>query len=147
MDHLETLDIAAVARLSGLPASTLRYYEEKGLIRSVGRQGLRRLFNGNILQTLALITLGQRAGFSLEEIGAMLTPEGPGIDRDLLREKADELDRRIRELTAMRNGLRHAAACPQENHLDCPKFLRILKVSSKMTRRPAAGAIGREIRF
>ena len=143
MEHLETLDIAAVARLSGLPASTLRYYEEKGLIRSVGRQGLRRLFNGDILQTLALITLGQRAGFSLQEIGRMLTPEGPGIDRALLRDKANTLDRQIRELTAMRDGLRHAADCPEENHLDCPKFLRLLKVSSAPSRRRKDKSAGR----
>ena len=39
------LDIAAVAQQSGVPASALRYYEEKGLIASVGRRGLRRLFD------------------------------------------------------------------------------------------------------
>ena len=39
------LDIAEVARRTGVPASTLRYYEEKGLITSTGRRGLRRLFD------------------------------------------------------------------------------------------------------
>ena len=49
------MDIAEVARRSGLPASTLRYYEERGLISSVGRQGLRRLFHPTVLERLALI--------------------------------------------------------------------------------------------
>ena len=51
------MDIAEVAKRSGVPASTLRYYEEKGLIASVGRQGLRRVFTPNVLNQLALIAL------------------------------------------------------------------------------------------
>ena len=42
------LDIVAVAQQSGVPASALRYYEEKGLIASVGRRGLRRLFDAGV---------------------------------------------------------------------------------------------------
>jgi DNA-binding transcriptional MerR regulator len=43
------LDIAEVAQRSGIPASTLRFYEEKGLIASSGRRGLRRLFDAGVL--------------------------------------------------------------------------------------------------
>jgi DNA-binding transcriptional MerR regulator len=60
------MDIAEVARRSGLPASTLRFYDETGLIRSVGRKGLRRLFEPAVLERLSLIALGRNAGFSLE---------------------------------------------------------------------------------
>lgn len=125
------MDIAEVAKASGLPASTLRFYEEKGIIQSNGRNGLRRLFSANVLERLALISLGRKVGFSLDEIGVMFTPEGPDINRALLLAKADELDRKIRELTAMRNGLRHAAACKAPNHFECPKFLRLLRVAGK----------------
>lgn len=124
------MDIGEVAKTCGLPASTLRFYEEKGLIGSIGRQGLRRVFAPNVIQRLALITLGRNAGFSLDEIGAMFTPEGPSIDRDLLTTKADELDNKIKELTAMRDGLRHAAKCPAPSHLECPKFKRLLQLAS-----------------
>lgn len=124
------MDISEVAKTTGLPASTLRYYEEKGLIRSTGRKGIRRTFNPNVLQKLGLISLGQGAGLSLDEIGAMFTPEGPEIDRELLLNKADELDDRIKQLEAMRNGLRHAAACPAPNHFECPKFLRLVRAAS-----------------
>ena len=68
------MDIADVARRSGVPASTLRYYEKRGLIPSVGPQGSRRQFAPRVLDQLALIALGQAAGLSLDEIRSMLTP-------------------------------------------------------------------------
>ena len=125
------LDIAEVARLSGTPASTLRYYEEKGLIVSVGRRGLRRLFGPDVLQRLAFIALGQAGGFKLDEIARMFAPGGqPEIDRELLQAQADQLQRRIDRLAAMRDGLRHAARCPETNHLDCPVFQRLLRAAA-----------------
>ncbi|ETD54036.1 hypothetical protein X778_09515, partial [Pseudomonas aeruginosa VRFPA07] len=68
---MRQLDIGEVARRSGVPASTLRYYEEKGLIASSGRHGLRRLFDAGVLERLALIGLGRAAGLSLDEIAGM----------------------------------------------------------------------------
>lgn len=125
------MDITAVSKASGLPASTLRFYEEKGLIRSHGRKGLRRLFDANILERLALISLGRGAGFSLDEMCAMFTSQGAKINRALLSAKADELDKKIKELTSMRDGLRHAANCTAPNHFECPKFLRLLRIAGK----------------
>jgi DNA-binding transcriptional MerR regulator len=122
------MDIAEVARRAGVPASTLRYYEEKGLIASHGRRGLRRQYSAAVLDRLSLIALGQAAGFSLDEIALMFATDG--IDRRMLAAKADELDQTIRRMTAMRNGLRHAAACPARNHSECPTFKRLLKVAS-----------------
>ncbi len=58
------LDITEVAGRSGVPASTLRFYEEKRLIASVGRRGQRRVFDTDVLQRLALIALGRATGFS-----------------------------------------------------------------------------------
>ncbi|MEO8021928.1 helix-turn-helix domain-containing protein [Polaromonas sp.] len=124
------MDIAEVAKKSGLPASALRYYEEKGLITSVGRQGLRRTFSPGVLDQLALIALGQAAGFSLGDIGAMFSPDGKAsINRQSLSAKADELDQTIRRLKAMRNGLRHAAVCPAPSHAECPTFQRLLRAA------------------
>jgi DNA-binding transcriptional MerR regulator len=131
------MDIAEVAKVSGLPASTLRFYEEKGLIHSNGRNGLRRIFSDNVVERLALISLGRSAGFSLDEIGKMFTSEGPEINRSLLLAKADELDKQINELVSMRDGLRHAAACKAPSHFECPKFLRLLRIAGKKrVRRP-----------
>ena len=121
------MDIAEVARRSGFPASTLRFYEEKGLIASNGRKGLRRTFAPGVLERLALIALGRAAGFSLDDIARMFAPDGrPRIDRTALAAKARELDRTIRRMTAMRDGLKHAAACPAPSHLECPTFRRLI---------------------
>jgi DNA-binding transcriptional MerR regulator len=125
------LDIAEVARRSGIPASTLRFYEEKGLIASIGRRGLRRLFNPGVLDRLALISLGGAAGFSLDEIARMFAPDGrPRIDRRMLAAKAREVDGMIRKLSAMRDGLRHAAVCPAPSHMECPTFRRLLAAAA-----------------
>ena len=125
------MDISEVAQRSGLPASTLRFYEEKRLIASAGRQGLRRLYAPGVLERLALIALGRSAGFSLDEIARMFSPDGrPRIDRQLLADKAEELDGTIRKLSAMRDGLRHAAVCSAPSHMECPKFRRLLGVAA-----------------
>ena len=125
------LDINEVAKQSGVPASTLRFYEEKGLVHPVGRRGLRRLFDRNVLDRLALIALGRSAGFSLDEIARMFAPDGrPKIDRRVLASKADELDTAIRKMSAMRDGLRHAAVCPAPSHLECPTFRRLLGIAA-----------------
>ena len=131
------MDITEVSRRSGVPASTLRFYEEKGLIASIGRRGLHRLFDPGVLERLALITLGRSVGFTLDEIARMFGADGrPRIDRRLLAAKADELDRVIRRLSTMRRSLRHAAACPAPSHMECPTFRRLLRAA-------AAGAIER----
>ena len=129
---MSDLDIAQVAKRSGVPASTLRFYEEKGLIASIGRRGLKRLFDPSVLERLALIALGRAAGFSLDEIGRMFAPDGgPRIDRGRLVAKADELDLTIRRLTAMRDGLRHAADCKAPSHAECPHFRRIVRLAGE----------------
>ena len=130
------MDITEVARRSGVPASTLRFYEEKGLIASIGRRGLHRVFDPGVLERLALIAIGRCAGFSLDEMAVMFAPDGqPRIDRKMLAAKAEELDRNIRKLTEMRDGLRHAAACRAPSHMECPTFRRILRAA-------ASGALG-----
>jgi DNA-binding transcriptional MerR regulator len=133
---MRDIDISEVARLSGVRASALRHYEEKGLIASIGRRGLRRLYDAEVLDRLALIAVGQAAGFSLDEIAGMFGPNGPRIDRQMLRDKADQLDTTIRKLGAIRDGLRHAAACPVPSHMECPTFRRILR--GAISRGPAA---------
>lgn len=125
------MDISEVAKRTGVPASALRYYEKKGLIASLGREGERRRFAAGVLDQLALISLGQTAGLSLDEIRSMLLPGGtPNIDRPLLLAKAEEIDALIKRLRAVSNGLRHAAACPAPSHAECPSFQKLLKAAA-----------------
>lgn len=144
---MRELDIGEVARRSGASASTLRFYEQKGLIRSHGRHGLRRQYPAGVLDRLALIALGQAAGFSLDEIRRMFAVDGrPKIDRTMLANKADELDDTIRRLLAMRNGLRHAARCPAPSHLECPTFRRLMSAATTGGLPAARGPAGRRRR-
>ena len=94
------------------------------------------MFDPGVLERLALIAVGRSAGFSLDEIALMFGPEGgPRIDRKMLADKADELDRTIRKLSAMRDGLRHAADCPAPSPMECPTFRRLVRAA-------ASGAMG-----
>lgn len=125
------MDISEVAKRAGVPASTLRFYEKRGLIASVGPQGMRRRFLPTVLDQLALIALGQAAGLSLDEIQSMLSPSGEAvIDRRKLAAKADEIDATVKQLRAMSRGLRHAAACRAPSHAECPTFQGLLKAAA-----------------
>lgn len=138
------MDIAEVARRSGVPAYTLRYYEERGLISSIGRRGLRRDFEPAVLKRLALIVTARSAGFSISEIGVLIGQDGrPKLDREKLAAKADELDTTIDRLTTLRDELRRAATCPASSHLECPNFLRRLdEVSTESKKRRQAKVPG-----
>jgi DNA-binding transcriptional MerR regulator len=127
-----SINISQLSKKSGIPASTLRYYEEKNLIKSIGRNGLKRVFDTYVLEQLAFIALGQRAGFSLEQIKSMLTTKGKfEVNREKLREKADEIATHVKQLTAVQRCLEHASECSAETHSECDKFQKLLRVASK----------------
>lgn len=132
INKLNAIDISQLSKKSGIPASTLRYYEEKKLIRSIGRNGLKRLFDTYVFEQLEFIALGQRAGFSLEDIQSMLTTKGEfEVNREKLKEKADEIGENVKQLTAIKRCLEHAAKCSAERHSECPKFQKLLRVAGK----------------
>lgn len=132
---MKMMDIGEVAKRAGVPPSTLRYYEEIGLIRSFGRLGLRRQFDSDVLSKLALIGLGRTAGFSLIEIAAMFGRDGQlDLPRDELRAKADDLQRQMAKLRILRDTLRHVADCKAPSHLECPTFRKLMKAASRTTK-------------
>ncbi|CAH9053803.1 HTH-type transcriptional regulator CueR [Pseudoalteromonas holothuriae] len=130
-DKLE-ITIRQVAKQTGLPSSTIRYYEELGLIRSIGRKGITRVFHTKVIEQLALVALARYAGFTLDEIAHMFSSSGEvTIDRSQLIEKADLLDKKIKQFEAMRDGLKHVAKCPEQNQLDCPKFQSLVSKAAR----------------
>lgn len=138
------LDIGEVVECTGVPPSTLRYYEEIGLIRSLGRHGLRRQYDHDVLLKLSLIGLGKAAGFSLPEIAGMFgRDDRPDIPRAQLHARAEELERQIIDLRMLRDVLRHVADCPAPSHLECPSFRKLLTSATHKTAsrapKPAAG--------
>lgn len=129
---MDFLDIGEVSKMTGVRPSALRYYEELGLIASVARTGLRRQFPSVVLLQLKLIAMGKSAGFSLEEIADMFGTNGmPNLSRALLLQRADNIDRQLHELTAMRDTLRHVAHCPAPSHMECPTFRRLVELAGK----------------
>lgn len=134
---MKFIDIGEVARESGLPPSALRYYEEVELISPASRRGLRRQFPANVLQ-LKLIAMGKLAGFSLHEIAGMFGPDGkPDLPRARLRARADKIDRQLRELTVLRDTLRHVADCRAPSHMECPTFRRLVEAKGRHSAVPA----------
>lgn len=137
---MKFLDIGEVCARSGNSASALRYYEEVGLISSVSRRGLRRQFPPEVLLQLKVIALAKSAGFSLAEISAMFGRDGlPDLPRDVVRKRADEIDRQIGELSALRDTLRHMADCPAPSHMECPTFRRLVSEAGDPQRRREPG--------
>lgn len=140
------LDIGELAARTGLRASTLRYYDEIGLITSVGRRGLRRQFEPETIRRLGLIALGKAAGFSLSEIAAMFSADGAcAVPREALHARADEVERQIQELMLLRDMIRHVAECPAPSHLECPRFRKLLRIAGRFVnteegKRPGAVA-------
>ncbi|MBB6345106.1 MerR family transcriptional regulator [Nonomuraea muscovyensis] len=122
------LDIGEVARRSGLAPSALRFYERKGLIAPVARNGLRRAYLPDTLDRLALITCARDAGFALAEIGRFLAA-GPG-DTELrarMAVKEREVDELVSRLTRLRDSLRHALVCDHDPFVECSEFKRAVR--------------------
>lgn len=126
------MDIGDVSKKSGISTSTLRFYEEKGLIASTDRKGLRRQYHSSILEKLALITLAKQAGFKLEELSELFKNQKKiQLDKIQLKKKANEIDRKIKQMEAVRDGLIHAGECKAPSHLECPTFQRLLSLATK----------------
>ena len=127
------LDIAEVAERSGVSTSGLRYYEKRQLIAAVSRNGLRRQYEPEVIKELALITLAKSAGFTLNEIAALLErPVTKCLPRNKLFQKAEDLEMQAERLQNLSRMLRHVANCPHESHFECARFNKLLKVATRV---------------
>jgi MerR family redox-sensitive transcriptional activator SoxR len=111
------LTIGEVARRSGVAASALRFYEERGLIRSERAGSGHRRYPRPVLRRIAFIVFAQRIGLTLDEIGAELAklpPERAPTRRDwsrLARTWTSRIDQRIAELERLKLGLAECIGC------------------------------------
>ena len=113
------IDIGEVCSRAGLPASTLHFYERQGLIRSVGRSGLRRQYEPDTLERLAFITMARRAGFGLKEIASLLCANGESDRESLVRAGQAAVANRLQALRSMERSLAHALDCTGGGFLGC----------------------------
>ena len=121
------IDIATLAKQTGIPAHTLRYYETRGLIAPVSRSGLKRVFADDVVLKLQLIQLGQQVGMSLDDINlAFGLNADMAVKRSVLAQQAATVATQIQQLQTVQTLLQHLLACPHEQHLDCPEFLALL---------------------
>lgn len=118
----QLIDIGDVVRRTGVPASTLHVWEDRGLIEPAGRAGLRRQFSPDTVERIAVILVCQRSGFTLAEIVAILRPGAFDDGKAQLKEKLVELQQRRDELDAAIDGIEHAISCEHRSPLDCPNF-------------------------
>jgi DNA-binding transcriptional MerR regulator len=123
----DLLDIGEVAGRSGMAPSTLRYYEHEGIISSSERKGLRRQFDPDVFDTLAVVALCQRAGFSLSEIKALIATGGDSSWKELGARKRDELRAQVLHLTMLADQIDHALSCQSPNAFDCEHFQSALR--------------------
>jgi MerR family redox-sensitive transcriptional activator SoxR len=124
-----TLTIGEVAARTGLAASALRFYEREGLIPKADRRGGRRVWNGDILDRLALIEVAKAAGFRVAEIRALLAgfarraPPGQRW-RKLAERKLTELEARSAEIERMKRVLEAVTRCDCPTLEDCSRAIR-----------------------
>jgi MerR family transcriptional regulator, redox-sensitive transcriptional activator SoxR len=113
----ELLTIGEVARRSGVAASALRFYEERGLIASERAGSGHRRYPRPVLRRIAFIVFAQRVGLTLEEIGdelAKLPGDHMPTRRDwsrLSRGWSERIDDRIAELQRLKLGLTECIGC------------------------------------
>jgi MerR family redox-sensitive transcriptional activator SoxR len=113
----DLLTIGEVARRSGVAASALRFYDDRGLIRSERSGSGHRRYPRAVLRRVAFIVFAQRIGLSLQEIGrelARLPPARAPTGREWSRLSAtwtSRIDQRIAELERLRVGLTGCIGC------------------------------------
>jgi MerR family redox-sensitive transcriptional activator SoxR len=114
---MSTLTIGELSERSGVPASTLRFYELKGLLSATRSQGNQRRYRRDELRRVSFILAAQRVGLGLREIGEALatlpgarTPTQKDWAR-LARGWRPMLDSRIRSLEDLRDRLDSCIGC------------------------------------
>ena len=120
------MNIGDVADLSGLPAKTIRYYEDIGLVEPLRSTNGYRSFRQSDVHKLAFLGRARALGFTIEDCRSLLklyadTDRASAEVKQIAEEHLDRIDRKITELTEMRATLSHLVdACAGDHPPDCP---------------------------
>jgi DNA-binding transcriptional MerR regulator len=125
----ETLTIGELARRTGAAPSTLRYYEEIGLLPPPARVSGQRRYTPEAVGVVGAVLFLADVGFTLAEIEELMAARAtsPHSWRALARRKLTELDERIAEAQAARVAVEHALACPHDDVVACPNFQEVVR--------------------
>ncbi|MEM1201034.1 MAG: Cu(I)-responsive transcriptional regulator [Pseudomonadota bacterium] len=127
------MNIGAAAKASGLPAKTIRYYEDIGLITPDRKANAYRDYSDDHVHKLRFIQRARSLGFSVEDCRQLLslyedTGRASSDVKLLAQEHLSEIERKITELTSMHDVLNHLVkACRGDNRPDCPIIDRLAK--------------------
>lgn len=120
------MNIGEVAERSGIPAKTIRYYEDIGLVRPQRSENGYRAFRETDLHKLAFLGRARALGFSIEDCRTLLslyedeTRESAQV-KAVAEEHLSEIDTKIRQLQSMRQTLAQlVSACHGDDRPDCP---------------------------
>ena len=108
-DMAAAMTIGALARAAGVPVSTVRYYERTGLLRPGTRSaGNYRLYSPADLQRLRFIRAAHATGFTLDDITHLLRPTSCGRVQQLIQDRLETLEARMKELRHVRRVLQRS---------------------------------------
>jgi MerR family redox-sensitive transcriptional activator SoxR len=111
-----TLSIGEVVKLSDVPASTLRYYEQVGLIPTTSRNNGQRRYTTDILQRIQIIKMAQQSGFQVSEIFVLLEGFDSNISpserwKSMANNKRMELEEKSKQIELMQQTLDNGLKC------------------------------------
>jgi MerR family transcriptional regulator, redox-sensitive transcriptional activator SoxR len=121
------LSIGEVANRAGVNVSAIRFYERQGLLPQPERVGGQRRYTDAVVRRLGIIDAAKQAGFSLDEVGVLLTSTDRGAPaheqlRVLAADKLPEVDALIERAQTMRDWLFAASKCDCDTLDACALF-------------------------
>jgi DNA-binding transcriptional MerR regulator len=120
------LSIGELSERTGVPTTTLRYYDELGLVRPVARAAGRRRYAASAVRDVGLILFFREIGFSLAEIGRFIDGERQG-QQEMIEHKLAELTEQLHRIEVARTALEHGRRCPASEPTKCPRFWSIIE--------------------
>lgn len=125
----QDLTIGELARRSGVTTTTLRYYDELGLVKPARRLSGQRRYDDTAVATVGVVKFLQEVGLTLAETNDLMRTrsQAPTAWRDLAIRKVDELRGRIAKERAAVKALEHSLGCPMEDPAQCPTFWKTVR--------------------
>lgn len=136
------LSVGEVSKRSGVPISTLHFYEQKGLIYADRNRGNQRRYSRDILRRLSIIKVATELGFNLNQISDLLKPIPPGVQpsaddvSNMITGWRDAINKRIEGLELLRDNMDGCIGCGCLTKEDCP-----LKNPQDKLAKEASGAV------
>lgn len=122
----QMLSIGELSDRTGVPASTLRYYDDLGLVRPAARAAGQRRYTASAVREVGLIVYFRDVGFTLTEIKHFISGERQSR-RELIDRKLTELVEQQHRIQVALDALEHGRVCPADDHMECPRLWSIIE--------------------